>query len=219
MRLQRLYDRYNQRFWDGRLQKYSLRVDDTLEFMGLCNTTQRLILINPTKHPTDTGVRSTLLHEIAHAAAPGDGHGYKFWAEVERLLQQGAPISVGETEAPQLKLFIPQLIPPQFVLSRKAVGRVAAATTRKEERKARGEGLPTQAITEEDILGDFRNAASDGLTWNQARRAVGNAHGLLDVGGKPSSPWAAKMLQEARRAHALSKRPKRGYGRYGLCCR
>lgn len=90
-RLARLFDRYNRRFWNGRLPKYSVIASD-LYRGGLCKKRERQIFINLDTFRSDKEIRATLLHEMAHAATR-DSHG-KYWqSEMERLAEEGAPIS------------------------------------------------------------------------------------------------------------------------------
>lgn len=91
-RLQRLFVRYNKRFWKGKLPQYSV-VATTQYKGGLCKKRERTILINIYTQECDRRVRSTLLHEMAHAACPsGAGHGKVWLKEMERLKERGAPI-------------------------------------------------------------------------------------------------------------------------------
>jgi len=92
-RLQRLFERYNRKHWRGRLPHYRI-VPTALECLGQCHHRKRIIEIDPNRHESDRRVRATLLHEMAHAAAPGRGQGLEFFAEMERLLRRGALVTI-----------------------------------------------------------------------------------------------------------------------------
>lgn len=54
---------------------------------------------------SDREIRSTMLHEMGHLAAndaAGPDHGSKFLAQIESLLRQKAPLTIGFPEAPQV---------------------------------------------------------------------------------------------------------------------
>src|SRR5579864_3548090 len=98
-RLQRLYARYNCRFWAGRLRAVRVRISDLADCYGEWDVEQQQIRIDIERHANnDREIRSTLLHEMAHVAA-GPWHKSKFWLQIERLLRQRAPITVGFPEA------------------------------------------------------------------------------------------------------------------------
>ena len=59
--------------------------------------------------------------------------------------------------------------------------------------------LPVQRIGDKDILSNFEDAVIDGLSWKEARVAVGNRNGLLDVGGHPVNAWARGLLARGYR--------------------
>lgn len=104
-RLKRLFDRYNRKFWRGRLKSYTVRVKDLSgRTMATCDDKLCALFIDAAKHKTDREIRATLLHEMAHAATPKDypAHGYQFWGQLEMLLRKGAPVSIGFPEASPL---------------------------------------------------------------------------------------------------------------------
>lgn len=93
-RLQHLFERYNAKYWKGKLPRYrvinSKKIFD-LAREGLCDRRAHKLFINVASHYTDLQVRQTLLHEMAHAATKG-GHGKHWLAEMERIKRLGAPI-------------------------------------------------------------------------------------------------------------------------------
>ena len=89
-RCQRLFDKYNVRFFGGRLPKYRvLRSDRFIAGEhGLCRKKQREIHLGTALK--GARLREVLLHEMAHAAV-GGSHGKKWLAEMLRLAKMGAP--------------------------------------------------------------------------------------------------------------------------------
>lgn len=63
-RLNRLFERYNRRFWGNRLRKVKVRI---AHLDGCCGLYRKAtIFVDVKKHPTDQEIRSTLLHEMCH---------------------------------------------------------------------------------------------------------------------------------------------------------
>jgi hypothetical protein len=87
MNAQALFERYNRRYWKGRLPHYTVLVTDKYKG-GRCARGRRVIYINP---GTPMGVPRTLLHEMAHAATK-DSHGKMWQNEIKRLIRMGAPL-------------------------------------------------------------------------------------------------------------------------------
>jgi hypothetical protein len=73
-RLQRLFDRYNRLYWQGKMPVYGV-IPATLEenTCGRCDYVKRLIQIDPVKHKHAAQLRGTMLHEMAHASAAQRG--------------------------------------------------------------------------------------------------------------------------------------------------
>lgn len=199
-RLEKLFARYNRRYWRGRLPSYSVAPGRLDGSVGLCDRAERRITIDLRAHPSDAAVRDTLLHEIAHAAdTTGNpvAHGRGFWAQVERLLRQGAPINVGHSELPGIPPLVDS-VPREFHLCRAALQKLAAVTMR-----SIPQDTPVSDIDEREILVAFSDAAAlDGMDWAAALRAVGGKNGLLDVDLRPQqTAWVTRVLRKARRAH------------------
>lgn len=199
-RLARLFARYNRRYWRGRLPSYAVVAGRLDGCVGLCDRGDRKITIDVRAHLSDSAIRDTLLHEMAHAADTTGSpvcHGRGFWAQVERLLHQGAPITVGHPEMPGIPPWV-KSVPREFRLCRAALRRLAAATARRIPKDT-----PVFDIDEGYILGMFEDAAAiDGLDWEDALLAVGGENGLLDIDLNPlRTGWAAEVLRKARRAH------------------
>ena len=97
MNIQRLFDRYNQRFWKGELREWTvdevplseLPAGQHVEQGSTCAET-REIFIQIGLDPTEK--RKSLLHEMCHAAAPDDMTHGPFWQkEMLRIGKLGAP--------------------------------------------------------------------------------------------------------------------------------
>jgi SprT-like family len=88
-RLERLFARYNRRYWNGKLPAYSVRVDSTYRG-GYCDKTKRTITLNVESMGSDREIRGALLHEMAHGATRVD-HGTIWRAEMARLKSASAP--------------------------------------------------------------------------------------------------------------------------------
>jgi len=141
-RLERLFVQYNRRFWGGRLPKIHIRIRNLGGFHGRIEWEHREILIDIDSHSTDREIRDTLLHELCHlATARKRGHGSAFWAEVEKLLRQKAPITAGCPEAPGLKI-LKDVVPTRFPLARRLMQKAERKRARDVE-KWLGRKTPT----------------------------------------------------------------------------
>lgn len=213
-RLQYLFSHYNQRFWRGRLLHVHIRIrnltNDGGPVFGRIEWKQREILINIDAHTTDRAIRATLLHEMAHLATPRkERHDSEFWAQIERLLRQRAPLTVSSCETPGLGIFH-DVVPARFRLARRALNRVEKKRRLDVEKFACESALPTRTITDADIATQFYEAGAE-VTWRVALGIIGLEMGLLDVDGKPKSRWAARVVAMGRRAHARGRRDHFAY--------
>jgi len=208
-KLTRLYGYYNRKYWSGRLPAYRVEIADLTKegAVGLCNYRHRIVQIDTAKHRSDRVIRSTLLHEMAHVATSRNrGHGEKFWEQLERLLRKGALVEVGFSEAPDLHV-LEGAIPRRFRLCRAAAGKAEKPEQLEIERLLR-ERPDDEIITisDEMIADSFGEAASQGLTWQQALYAIGQEHGLLDIDGRPKNKWATLIVEKGRRAFRKGRR-------------
>lgn len=106
--LQDLFNRFNQRYWFGRLPQYAVFHSDRYA-QGYCRKGQREIYINiGIKGPL---AKRLLLHEMAHAATSG-GHGKAWQAEMQRLARMGAPTKRDLTayQNPSKKFGLPEIL-------------------------------------------------------------------------------------------------------------
>ncbi|HVT02037.1 MAG TPA: SprT-like domain-containing protein [Thermoanaerobaculia bacterium] len=207
-RLRREFERFRDQYWPGKLRKYSVKMGvldgDLSDSMGVCECRLHLITIDPVKHSSDSELLSTLLHEMAHAAAgpKGTGHGSPFLDQLEYLLQAGAPITMGFPETgnkPDLAS-----VPEKFVLCREALK--PAYDHRREALEEYRKDRPTEDQTWESVVESFYERALEGRKWSP--EAVGDRFGLLDVDDKPL-PKLIELLPAARRAHRRGLRDLR----------
>jgi hypothetical protein len=85
--LSELFDEYNERFWDGRLPEYSIKVvdSDIPAWGGECVSKSRTILMR--RGLSDKENRRVLLHEMCHIRTYH--HGKKFIAQLKHLAELG----------------------------------------------------------------------------------------------------------------------------------
>ncbi len=155
------------------------------------------------KITSDAEVRSTLLHEMAHAAAGRERviHGYEFWDQVERLLQKSAPITLGFPEAPNNRTFA-DIVPKKFRLCCKEMEKLESQRATKVERYAKARGLKTQVITDNEIIAVFAEAAYMlPLNEQDAVAAIAKRYDLFDVDRKPKNAWAANIISEGMKVY------------------
>jgi SprT-like family protein len=207
-RLQKLFERYNRKFWSGKLHNIVVR-DARLEgSQGEWDPAKREIALDALKHGSDREIRSNVLHEMCHAAAHPErtGHSYKFYTQLEHILGQKAPVTIGSPETPGLKI-LAGAVPRRFPLARAMMEKAEKRREAELERwtKAHPDGA-TEIVTRQEILRDFADAAAEGLNWRKSLWAVGAERGLIDVGGKPKSKWSERVIAEARKAHRRARR-------------
>lgn len=172
---------------------------------------KRTIFVDVKEHPSDRKIRSTLLHEMCHAAAGERAkvlvHGYKFRAQIEKLRRQKAPITIDSPETGGLKI-LAGVVPKRFPLSRAMMEKAEKRRAAKLERSFRAHvEMPVETIGRGEILNHFHDVATiDGLTRREPLRAVGSEYGITDVEGKATSQWAARIIAEACRAHRRHRR-------------
>jgi hypothetical protein len=207
-RLERLLARYNHRFFAGRLSHYRVRISSLPGgCQGRCDKATRRIHIDIAKLASDQEVRRTLLHEMAHAAAKRIGHGWEFFEQVERLLEQGAPIRIDVRDAHYAKVFH-NVVPARFPLASKAMQRVEASRKRAVEpalRQLKAQGEQVEIVDDDYVCASFKDAAMT-CTWKRALVAVGIEFGLTDDLGLPLDKRAARMIAKGRRAFNAARR-------------
>lgn len=205
--LQRAFNRYNAKYWRGRLPGYRIVIEAMPEAMGLCDSRRKIITVDVLRHKNRRGMRSTLLHEMAHAAADirgSQGHDLKFFAEIEKLLRMRAPVAVETAEAGDVHI-LANLVPFRFPLLKRKIDKLEARRRSALEKLISERDVPTTLITDNDILDEFEDAAME-LTWKQAVRVVGIENGLIDETGRPLDGRARRLLNQAKPRHARVRR-------------
>lgn len=206
-RLIQLFQRYNSRYWKGKLSRYVVKIGDLSDrgAIGLCLFIEHEIVVDVAAHSNDAEIRSTLLHEMAHAADKSTSryaHGDGFFEQIEHLLRQKAPISLTMAEMPGHK-FPLAAVPKKFPLCRKA------AVTLEGNRNRRLNRVLNECIVIEETDGDvvrrFEDAAME-LTWKTAKSIIGRENGLIDIGGRATSAWAERVLKRGKRVFDNARR-------------
>ena len=211
-RLSRLFQRYNQLYWSGKLPVYRIvPVSDLGSFLGRCDARTRTIEIDVAKHKSARELRSTLLHEMCHVAAHRNGsrgHDAKFFEQLEQLLRKKAPISIADPEAGKARVQS-ELVPARFPLVKSKMDRIVAKQRKPLERFIKANRLTPHDISDEEIIRDFEYHASES-TWKEAlfgprfQRIPPNRRNLpppqrtlsaaAGSGAKGSQPCPAKTL-------------------------
>lgn len=71
------------------LKDWGVLFEDNPKFLGVCRYDQKHITLQVSHVQKASCFREifpTVLHEVAHALTPGDGHGVKFHAKVRELI-------------------------------------------------------------------------------------------------------------------------------------
>jgi SprT-like family len=84
MDVQRLFERFNQKYFGNRMPAYRVAQSDSCGSIGVCRKKQRAIHLSAGLR--DSLVRTTLLHEMAHAAT-SPRHGPVWQKEMRRLIR------------------------------------------------------------------------------------------------------------------------------------
>lgn len=204
-RLRRLYERYNRHYWAGKLPTWEIVIASLDDEMAHVDFRAQCLRIDIAQHSSDRAVRATLLHEMCHIAAGNHGtaHGSAFLEQMEKLLRLRAPVSMGFPETGgRPHLF---LIPKLFRLCR---SKLRAACDRY-QRDLRRATAGKKALDLEDVaVRDFEEAAGQGMSWPIARLYIGHELNLLDIDHRPL-PWAKRILERGRRAHANAMRERK----------
>jgi hypothetical protein len=201
-RLLDLFARYNRKYWLGRLPVYRLVIAPLHDARGLCESIRRVISID-VDHKSDRKVRGTLLHQMAHAAARSGGHSLGFFAQVEMLLEKGAPIDIDAGDAGNVPI-LTNVVPSSFPLFKRKIDQADARRIKGIDRVIAEKDVPLTLITDDDILVEFEEAAE--LTWNQAVMAVGRQYGLVDDTRRALTPRTRRLLDKAKPRHARARR-------------
>ena len=208
-RLDNLFLRYNETYFNGALSAWSaaiVKLDARVG--GLCEKTHKQVIVDTDKYESDAQIRSTLLHEMAHAASPtNSGHGYEFWAQLEQLMRKRAPVTVGFPEAPDCTM-LDDVVPKEFPLCRKAMNKLQERKNRNVAKETKAKNLQTEYISDEKILHEFTSAVyeQDNLSESDIVAEIGKENGLLNIEGKPKNRWAAHIIAQGRKLYRRTKR-------------
>lgn len=194
-RLNALFLTYRDRYWPGRLRGYRVSAIAIDSAHGECDTASKSIWIDISRHTSDYEVRSTLLHEMAHAAAGrrSRGHDSRFFTELEHLLRSGARLSIDLAEnenRPDISS-----VPDRFPLSKKAL--TPAYARRRRSIVGSRDG---QRDIGDEVITAFENLGANGVTWTRTLLYAGHEFGLLDVDDCVLASEQAK-IPTLRRAH------------------
>jgi hypothetical protein len=201
-RLRNLFDRYDRLYWRGKLSGYRVILTPLDSTFGRCDWRKRVIGIDPDKHTSDRELRGTLLHEMVHAAVRC-GHTVPFFAQMERLITRGAPVTVGVAETGRRTL-LGDVVPRRFRLLRAKMERIE--NRRQREVLRMGRGLPVQHITNENIVDEFGDFEACTLPWKAVLTYMGHEYGLTDEASRPVNAWARRLIERGRKAHRSARR-------------
>jgi len=202
-RLTNLFRRYNKNYWNSSLDSWIVGVKKLQDFVGICCRKEKEIWIDIAAHKTDLEVRETLLHEMAHAADKSKSkiaHGYGFWEQIERLLEQGAPLNVSFSEMPS-HTFPLSAIPKKFKRCRAVAEKLEKTRERETSRIICQERLMVREISDEDILEEFADYEAGQVVWQVALRKIGLDYGLVDVEGRPVDERAERIIKKGYQKH------------------
>jgi SprT-like family len=213
-RLQRLFERYNCTYFRRKLRGCSAVISSLPHGqLGVYMLSKRVIAIDVRKQTSDRELRGTVLHEMAHAAAHSRGsrgHDLKFFAELERLLRLGAPVTVDNAEAGYVRI-LRDVVPPRFRLLKQKMERAEARRRKILKDYATVRNLELRRATDDQIVGYFESYGY--FTWREALVKIGPEVGLTDEVGRVVSSWARRVLAQAKRTHSRARRLHREYER------
>lgn len=206
-RLKALFDRYRVRYWprSRRLRRYRIESALLRGPYGRCSFEERVLLIDLCRHPSEREIRSTVLHEMAHAVVGRGGHRAAFWTELESLLRQRAPITVGFPELGEAGKHL-CVVPNRFRRCRKFFAPVYRRQQRELERQISQAGMPSYDYTTGDMETECFDAAFlNGATWRDMWPRLAATWGFVDLDGC-LLPWARKWRDAARRGYVRGRR-------------
>jgi hypothetical protein len=196
---------YNRRFWAGHLPAVRVCISDLPDCYGEWDLEQRQIRIDIVRHSNnDHEIRATLLHEMAHVAA-GPGHNSKFWLQIEHLLRQGAPVTVGFPEAGGLQI-VKDAVPKRFPRARRLLNKAHQQQQRRLEAQARRSGVEDIMLTDEDLVREFADDDIAARPWSRALWIIGTRYGLLNIDRKPKDRRSATIISRGKKLHSKIRR-------------
>jgi SprT-like family len=175
-----LFDRYNRKYFGGRLPKYAIDVSGRY-IRGCCMRRKRVIYL-----PARAGVRGLLMHEMCHAAA-GNRHGDAWMAEMRRVRALGAPVAAADISG-----YLPGRPETRPTTKRDVIGEI-------EDRVMQNRAVPIGRIVR-DILYECGVVNRDGLAETaDARRFVSRA---TKAAANERRRWARWKRSRTRRRSA-----------------
>src|SRR5262249_55425976 len=172
--------------------------------LGWCEYDARVLTVDVSEQ-SDRDVRSTLLHEMIHAVVGRIGHDARFWAQLEYLLAERAPITIGFPELGESGSLL-SVIPRRFRRCHRLFRPVEARYQRRLEAQFRDvEGF---TLTCDLMEQECRDAALEGVAWKVLWRYQGRQYGFIDMDGRVLS-WGQKYYQAARRGYVRGRRFRR----------
>jgi hypothetical protein len=193
-RLERLFRTYNAKYWDGRLPAVgiAMRRNKGIRYQGKYCDECNVIEINLSALTSDSHVRGTLLHEMAHHAAGRNSksHDSLFFAQLEHLLAKRAPIQV--TLAENEHRVSLDTVPGRFRLCRAALRKAYASP-----------GAP-KTLSPDHLRAHVDavawRLAYNGVPWGTALQIVGTKYGLIDIDGRVIAS-RRPLVRSARRRY------------------
>ena len=140
-RLTRLFERYRMRYWptSRRLRAFCVKVSQLERAYGQCDYDTKTLLIDVDAHRSDRELRATVLHEMIHAVLGAGGHHSPFWTQLEYLLSERAPVTVGFPELGERGTHL-SLVPRRFRRCRRLFRPAYERQQREMEKLARNLG-------------------------------------------------------------------------------
>jgi hypothetical protein len=203
-RLTRLFEHYRQRYWptSRRLEVYQVR-STSLERTGArgqCDFDGRVLHVDVSHHLSAGELRATVLHEMIHAVVGRGGHHAPFWTQLEYLLSQHAPITVGFPELGERGSHL-NIIPPRFRRCRSLFRPIY----QRQQQALKRMGLQTVRLTPKQIETECEDAAVEGAVWRAIWPQQARTYGFVDLDGRVRA-WARPYQVAARRGYVRGRR-------------
>ncbi len=198
-RLIQLFDRLNDRYWNGKLPPRHVQYRPMTRYMGLCSRSKPVIWVDVFRHHSARHLTETLLHEAVHSAEPPYicgllHHNRGFFEEAEHVLRKDAPPGFlwgAFVEWPLDPVIVPARLEHLRQALTKLVRRSTVGPHKAEERRS---------VPEATIVREFRRAATR-CVWKDAYWTLGAKFGLIDISGNPLVRRARQLLDIGKDAY------------------
>ena len=137
---------------------------------------------------------------MIHAVVGRGGHGAPFWTELESLLAQRAPISVGFPELGEHGVHL-DVIPSRFKRCRK----LFAPAYRKYQRQIARLAVKSVDLTIEMFEQECFDMAVGGASWRAIWGHQARTYGFVDLDNR-IHPYARPYYEAARRGYRRARR-------------